>query len=106
LRVHLDECVDARLAASLTTIDVRTVADQGWKGISNGRLLSLAAVEFDVFVTVDRKLAFRQHLPKFNIAAILLRAKTNRIGDLKLLVPDLISALPTAKNGVVNSVGP
>jgi len=105
LRVLLDECVDVRLAASLDTVDVRTVADQGWLGISNGQLLALAAAEFDVFVTVDRNLPFQQHLPKFDIAVILLRAKTNRIDDLVLLVPDLVSAIPRAKKGVVTSIG-
>jgi uncharacterized protein DUF5615 len=105
LRVLLDECVDARLAASLTTVDVRTVADQGWLGISNGQLLALAAAEFDVFVTVDRNLPFQQHLPRFDIAVILLRAKTNRIVDLKVLVPNLITTLPTAKKGVVTPIG-
>jgi hypothetical protein len=105
LRVLLDECVDVRLAASLATVEVRTVADQGWLGISNGQLLALAATEFDVFVTVDRNLSFQQHLPKFNIALILLRAKTNRISDLVLLVPDLITAIPSAKKGVVTPIG-
>jgi hypothetical protein len=64
------------LAASLNTVDVRTVADRGWVGISNGQLLALAAAEFDVFVTVDRNLPFQQHLPKFDIAVILLRANS------------------------------
>jgi hypothetical protein len=105
LKVLLDECVDVRLAASLATIDVRTVADQGWLGISNGKLLALAAAEFDIFVTVDRNLPFQQHLPKFDIAVILLRAKTNRIDDLALLVPDLISAISRAKKGVVTPIG-
>jgi len=62
--------------ASLTTLGVRTVAHQGWLGISNGQLLGLAAAEFDVFVTVDRNLPFQQHLPKFDIAVILLLAKS------------------------------
>jgi hypothetical protein len=93
------------LAASLGTVDVRTVADLGWLGISNGKLLALAAAEFDVFVTVDRNLPFQQHLPKFDIAVILLRAKTNRLGDLVLLVPDLVSAIPSAKQGVVTPIG-
>jgi len=84
---------------------VRTVADQGWAGISNGQLMTLAATEFDVFVTVDRNLPFQQHLPKFDIAVILLRAKTNRIADLVALVPDLVSAIPIAKKGVVTSIG-
>ena len=105
MRILLDECVDVRLAASLASIDVRTVADQGWLGISNGRLLALAAAEFDVFVTVDRNLPFQQHLPKFDIAVILLRAKSNRIADLVVLVPELISVIPNAKSGVVTPIG-
>jgi hypothetical protein len=105
LRILLDECVDSRLAASFGTFEVRTVADQGWVGISNGQLLSRAAAEFDVFVTVDRNLSFQQHLPKFDIAVILLRAKTNRIVDLVALVPELVSAIPNAKSGVVTAIG-
>lgn len=105
MRVLLDECVDSRLAASLGTFEVRTVADQGWVGITNGQLLSRAAAEFDVFVTVDRNLPFQQHLPKFDIAVILLRAKTNRIVDLVALVAELISVMPNAKTGLVTSIG-
>jgi hypothetical protein len=93
------------LAASLATVNVRTVADQGWSGISNGQLLALASVEFDVFVTVDRNLPFQQHLPKFDIAVILLRARTNRIVDVIALVPELVSVMPNAKPGVVTSIG-
>jgi hypothetical protein len=93
------------LAASLCIFEVRTVADQGWVGISNGQLLSRAAAEFDVFVTVDRNLPFQQHLPNFDIAVILLRAKTNRIAELVALVPELVSVIPNAKSGVVTPIG-
>jgi hypothetical protein len=105
LRVLLDECVDSRLALSLGALDVRTVAQQGWSGISNGKLLGLAAVEFDVFVTVDRNLPFQQHLPKFEIAVILLRAKTNRLADLIALVPDLLAIVAVAPKRVVTPIG-
>jgi hypothetical protein len=74
-------------------------------GISNGQLLALAAAEFDVFITVDRNLPFQQHLPKFDIAVILLRAKTNRIADLIALVPELVSVMPNAISGVVTPIG-
>ena len=97
--------MDVRLAGSLASVDVRTVADQGWLGISNGKLLALAAARFDVFVSGDRNLPFQQHLPKFDIAVILLRAKTNRLDDLVLLVTDLLSAIPGAKKGVVTPIG-
>ncbi len=105
MRVLLDECVDARLASHITGFDTRTVHDQGWVGISNGELLALAQTEFDVFVTVDRNLSFQQHLPKFSIAVILLHARSNRIIDLVALMPDLLTAIPKAKPGIVTDVG-
>jgi hypothetical protein len=71
LRVLLDECIDARFAPHVTGVETRTVEGQGWSGISNGKLLTLAQSEFDVFVTVDKNLAFQQHFPKFSIAVIL-----------------------------------
>jgi len=70
------------LAERIRGHSVSTVAARGWGGISNGKLLALAQTEFDVFVTVDRNLAFQQHLPTFNIAVILIAAKSNRITDL------------------------
>lgn len=106
MKVLLDECVDTRLAAHLTAFDTRTVHDQGWAGITNGKLLALAQADFDVFVTVDRNLAFQQHLPKFSIAVILLHSRSNRVGDLALLVPELTAAIPSAKPGLVTHVGP
>jgi hypothetical protein len=104
LKILLDECVDSRLTAHFTGLYVRTVADQGWGGISNGKLLTLAATEFDVFVTVDRNLSFQQHLPKFGIAVVLLVAKWNRLADLVALMPQVIDALPTAPKGAVTRI--
>jgi hypothetical protein len=103
LKVLLDECVDARLALSLKALHVRTVADQGWTGISNGKLLTLASTEFEVFVTVDRNLPFQQHLPKYEI--VLLLAKSNRIDDLIVLVPNLLAVIPTAPKREITRVG-
>ena len=39
-----------------------TVQRSGWTGIKNGKLLELAAAEFDVFLTMDRNLEFQQDL--------------------------------------------
>lgn len=78
---------------------------QGWGGIANGKLLALAAAEFDVFIAVDRNLSFQQHLTKFDIAVVLLIAKTNRVNDLVTLVPDLLAILSRATKGAVTHVG-
>ena len=100
----LDECVDRRLAKHLTGLSVRTVAAMGWSGIKNGQLLALAQAEFDVLITVDRNLAFQQHLPKFSVTVLLLVAPSNRLADLVALVPSIIAALPAAMKGTVSKV--
>lgn len=71
----------------------------------NGELLALAAKEFDVFVTVDRNLSFQQNTPAFNIAEIVLQARSNRLADLQPLVPALLACIPNAKRGTVTYVG-
>ena len=76
----------------------------GWSGIKNGQLLALAQAEFDVLITVDRNLAFQQHLPKFSVAVLLIVAPSNRLADLVALVPSIIAALPTAMKGTVSKV--
>jgi hypothetical protein len=77
----------------------------GWTTIANGRLLALASQRFDVFVTVDRNLSFQQNLPLFSIAVIVLRAKTNRLADLRLLLPVLLAAIDAAPPGIATVVG-
>ncbi|HTY51199.1 MAG TPA: DUF5615 family PIN-like protein [Steroidobacteraceae bacterium] len=105
MKVLLDECVDTRLASEIAGFEVATVVGRGWAGVSNGKLLALAQTEFDVFVTVDKNLSFQQHLPKFSIAVIVVRANSNRLADLITVVPDLVAAIPTAQKGAVSYVG-
>jgi hypothetical protein len=101
MRVFLDECVDWRLSRELVGHEVRAARDMGWTSIRNGELLALASQEFDVFVTVDRNLSFQQNVPVLTIAVIVLHASTNRLADLKLLVPKLLRALTSARPGPV-----
>jgi predicted nuclease of predicted toxin-antitoxin system len=105
VKVLVDECVDWRLAREIAGHEVKTARQMGWSTVKNGELLALAAKEFDVFVTVDRNLSFQQNLPAFAIAVIVLRASSNRLSDLKPLVPELLAAIPTAKAGAVAYVG-
>lgn len=77
----------------------------GWSGIKNGELLALAEQEFDAFITVDRNLPSQQHLAKFDLAVVILCVPSNRLADLKLLVPDLIAALPSALKREATLIG-
>lgn len=104
MRLLLDECIDRRLARELPGHRVCTVPQRGWATIKNGLLLRLAEAEFDAFITVDRNLSFQQNLPKFEIAVVVLRAKSNRLEDLEPVVPRWLAALPEAKAGRVTVV--
>jgi hypothetical protein len=103
--VLLDECVDRRLAGDIEGHDVKTVPEAGWAAFKNGELLARAEHEFDAFVTVDRNLPFQQDLSRFSISVVVLRAQSNRISDLRILIPQLLVALPAAKRGEVTWVG-
>jgi hypothetical protein len=105
VRVLLDECVDWRLARDIIGHDVKTGRQMGWVTIRNGELLELASQSFDVFVTVDRNLSFQQNLASFPIAVLVLGAKTNRLTDLRPLVPSLLAAIESAQPGVAALVG-
>jgi hypothetical protein len=104
VRLLRDECVDRRLSRDLTGHEVKTVPQMGWAGTKNGALLALAETQFDVFVTTDRNLSFQQNLPAFNPAVLVLHAPSNRLAELRLLVPRILSTLPTLTKGAAEIV--
>ena len=105
MNILLNECVPARFARSLIDHAVTTVPKHGWRGIKNGELLELAEKQFDVFVTVDRKLAAQQDLKKFRIPIILIRARTNRLEHIRPLAAELLERLSAAVAGELTIVG-
>ena len=105
MKILLDECADERLAHDFTGHEVLTVRQMGWKGKQNGELLALAERHFEAFVTTDRNLSFQQNLKRFSIAVLVLTAPTNRLSDLRPIVPALLKALPLVKKGEVRKIG-
>lgn len=93
MRLLLDESVPSRLRRALPNHDVKTVVEMGWGGVKNGKLLALAASDFDAFVTVDKNLQYQQDLSTLPIAVIVLDAYSNELPALLPLVPHLEHAL-------------
>jgi hypothetical protein len=96
MKALLDECIDWRLSREIVGHDVKTARQMGWSSLKNGELLTQAAREFDVFITVDRNLSFQQHLPALDLAVIVLRARSNRLAALRPLVLQPSQALSGA----------
>ncbi len=105
MRVVLDECLPRRLTRELPGHEARTVQQMGWSGISNGKLLSLIRGQFDAFITVDSNLAYQQNLSALPVAVVVLRAPSNKIEDLRPLLPLLLATLTVLKPCELRLVG-
>lgn len=73
--------------------DCLEAGSSGWSGVKNGKLLALAATEFDAFATVDQNLPYQQNLAQLPLAVVVLRATSNDLRSLLPLVPALEQAL-------------
>lgn len=105
MKLLLDECVTRYLKRDLIGHDVSTVDEAGFKGLKNGALLRAADGAFDVLVTVDKSIRHQQNLQSFQIAVLVLNARTNRYEDLQPLVPRALEAIKTLQPGSVVLVG-
>jgi hypothetical protein len=81
------------LKRDLVGHDVKTAPEMGWAGKRNGELLALGEQQFDVFLTADRNLSYQQDVSSFDIAVEVLAARSNRLDDLRPLVPRLLEVL-------------
>ena len=90
MRVLLDEHLNWRLARTFSAAhEVRSVRGMGWTGMRNGDLLSAAAQAFDVLLTMDRSMEHQQHLPRYDVAVVLLIGVSNRLEDTVGFVPEV-----------------
>jgi hypothetical protein len=105
VKLLLDECVDHRLASDIAGHETSSVGRMGWSGTKNGALLTLAAAEFDAFITTDRNLSFQQNMSRFEIGLVVLEARSNRLTELRRLVPELLEALPFLRPGEIRRIG-
>ena len=105
MRVLLDESIPVDFARDLTELDPQTVIGLGWAGLKNSALLRQAAGQFQVLVTMDKNLQFQQNLAAHAIGVVLIRAHSNRIDDLRPLVPQIREAVAASEPGKIRVVG-
>src|SRR5256885_815304 len=101
MRILLDECVPRPLRKEMIGHEVRIVRQMRWAGIENGDLLRLAETAFDVFLTTDQNIPYQQNLSGFQIAMMVMVARTNRLQDLQPLIPSVLDALQTLQQGTL-----
>jgi hypothetical protein len=60
-----------------------------------------AQAQFDVFLTADRNVSFQNDIHRFALAVVVLHAASNKLSDLRPLLPELLSKLPSARRASV-----
>lgn len=107
MRVLLDECVPRTIKSALSVEghQCTTVPEAGFAGKSNGELLKRAAGDFDVFVTLDKGVAYQQNLAGYEIGVVLIRARSSRVADILPHIPACLTALRSIQPGQVTQIG-
>ena len=100
--ILLDENLPRRLTRLLGPgAQATTVGRRGWSGKRNGELLSMAAKEFDVFLTTDKGIQHQQNVSRLDLAVVLLRAWSNAYEDLAPLMVEANAKLGSVEPGTV-----
>ena len=101
MRILLDECIPARLKRAFPGHAVQTVTETGWRSSKDGPLLSFAQDQFDVFVTVDRRLETKHDLAKFRLGFIVARVPNNRLDGFEPILEHLNAAAAIVRRGTI-----
>ena len=66
--------------------------------------LGSKTAKYEILLRIDKRIGHEQKIPS-DVAVVTVRARSNRIQDLKPLVPEILQALKEAKAGKAISVG-
>src|SRR5205085_1815079 len=89
------------LRRDLADFEVRTTQEEGWSGLTNGELLRAAEAKFAVLVTGDKRLQFQQNIAAFNIAIVVVSARSTRLVHMRPLVERIKQAIEQTQPGTV-----
>jgi len=108
MNVLLDENIPRKLQWRLKErgLEVVTVPDRGWAGVSNGESLNRADGEFDALLTMDQGIEYQQNIQDRSLGIVTIVAPDNEYETLLPLVPNIESVLQKLEAGRVVSVTP
>ena len=105
MRILLDECVPARLRRAFPGHAVKTVTECGWRSGKDFALLAYAENTFDVFVTVDRRLAQDHDLSRYRLGFVVATVSNNRLEAFEPIFERLNLAAESVRPGGVIVAG-
>ncbi|HEY4931688.1 MAG TPA: hypothetical protein VII23_08975 [Terriglobales bacterium] len=99
------ECVPRKFKNNLGSHLCSTVPDEGLAGTKNGEsLIAAERLGFELFVTIDQGIVYRQNLSGRKIAILVLQPKTSRLVDLLVLAPECLAQMRSINAGELRIV--
>jgi len=105
VRILLDECVNPRVRLAFPGHEVLTVAEAGWRAVTDAQLLAPAQGKIDVSVTIDRGFEFEVNRRGLSFGIVIAHVKRNRVEHYRPLFPGLAAAAATVRPGEIVHVG-
>ncbi len=94
MKLLLDECLPRRIKNHLKEFDVFTVGEKGWSSLKNVNLLKAAIADnFDILLTVNKKLKYEQNIKLFDIAIVVFDVIRNKEEDIIPLLSNFKSQI-------------
>ena len=105
MRVLLDECVPRPLGRHLAGHEWSTVPKEGLSGVKNGPLFTAVQTKWDVLLTTDKSIPWQQVVARYDIAVVIIRARSNDINDLLPWLDQVLPAVASVRKGEAVEVG-
>lgn len=94
MRVLLDNNIHSRFGVLLTGHDVYHAQELGWERLKNGDLIAAAEAEsFEVIVTADEGMRYKQSLQGRTIAVVVLETISLKWEFVALSAPQVLKVL-------------
>lgn len=95
MKLLLDEQMPRKISDFFPDMfEISTVQSEGWSGVENGELLSLAESRgFDALISADKNISYQQNESLLPVSVVVLHVNRLRIKELSPLIPIAIERL-------------
>lgn len=95
MKILLNDNLDAALCHDLPGHDVKSVSHVGWTGLTQQDLLTRAAKEYEVFITLDSDAYYQKGVAQCKIPILAIKAESNSLAATRPLMKKVMDVLPS-----------
>ncbi len=100
MKILLDECVTKKAKPLFSEHEVYTVAEMGFRGLKNGKLLTkMECSGFDILITIDKNIDFQQNIGNRSLTIVIFDVLKSNLRYIDELIPMFKKQISTFEKG-------